>query len=110
MENLLNHLLGDGVKELEEYEFNGTIYIRLSKKGFYTISDLENEGYVSKWRKEKREKIWKYFLGAITISTFLVVGFRFYRDFLNSKSAAALPINQTKTVPVNPNAGLKATP
>jgi hypothetical protein len=81
VENHLNFLLGQGINELEEYEHNYKKYIRLSRKGFYTISDLKHEGYIAKWKKENRAKWWKYVAGGIAILTFLLVSVRFIKDY-----------------------------
>jgi len=98
VENVINLLLGQGVNELEEYEHDGKTYVRLTKKGFYTISDLKNEGYVAKWNEKWREKAWKKFVAIITIFTFILVGYRFYRDFIGTKQRSVQSTSSTDTI------------
>lgn len=81
VENNLNFLLAPGVNELEVYEYNGIKYVRLTRKGFYTISDIKHEGYVAKWAKVNREKAWKYVAGGIAVLTFVLVSIRFFKDY-----------------------------
>src|SRR5580692_8994521 len=54
VENILNFLIGDG--QLQKNFSNGVEYIRLSEKGWGTMTDLENEGYVARDLKLKKEE------------------------------------------------------
>ncbi|MDO6435748.1 hypothetical protein Q4E93_34355 [Flavitalea sp. BT771] len=97
IENVINFLLGQGVNELEKYEYDGKTYIRLTPKGIYTISDLRNEGYIAKWKGKWRENFWKRLVAIITVCTFILVSYRFYKDFIDGNQRMKQPTNAIKT-------------
>jgi hypothetical protein len=68
-ENNINFLIGDQM--LERNHILQTL--SLTDKGFATMTDLENLGYVKKAIRERNEILLKYFLAFITIATFIIL-------------------------------------
>ena len=95
VENHLNFLIGDNaIKEVGAMD----TYLSLSRKGWFMMTNNKTDGYFAKMKKEKRDKNLKIFLAIISIATFLLVGYRFYADFIKNKQELKAVPAQTKKV------------
>jgi hypothetical protein len=90
VENNINFLVGDG--KLKRNNIDNNEYLTLTDTGFATMTDLENLGYVTKPRKDRRETRIKYIGFVLAIATFILLCFE------------NCPTNNTSKA--NPNMGL----
>jgi hypothetical protein len=74
-ENNINFLVGDDMLKRD----NELQTLCMTDKGFATMTDLENLGYVTKANKEKRDNILKYGLACITLATFIILCFKTFK-------------------------------
>ena len=71
-ENNINFLVGDQMLKRD----NDLQTLCMTDKGFATMTDLENLGYVTKAKKESRDDFIKYGLACVTVATFIILCFK----------------------------------
>ena len=87
LENNINFLVGDGILKRDT-----TLHtLCMTDKGFATMTDPENLGYVPKAKKETRDNRIKNIAFVITIATFLVLCYNFCKTNFNSKNESVTP-------------------
>ena len=74
-ENNINFLVGDDMLKRD----NELQTLSMTDKGFATMTDLKNLGYVTKANKENRDNILKYGLACITLATFIILCFKTFK-------------------------------
>jgi len=79
VENNINYLVGDGQLERDVAQ---PFSLSMTDKGFATMTDLPNLGYVTIAKKEKKKNIWTFISGGIVVATFLIL---VYDTWFNSK-------------------------
>lgn len=92
IENNINYLVGDG--KLKRNDIGNNEYLTLTDTGFATMTDLDNLGYVTKAKKDKRETIIKYIGFIIAIATFVLLCFRTFIPHLFEQSQTTKQIRQ----------------
>ena len=75
-ENNINFLVGDQMLKRDTQLET----LSMTDKGFATMTDLENLGYVKKATKEKRDDFIKYGLACITVATFIILCFKTFKN------------------------------
>jgi hypothetical protein len=94
VENHLNFLIGDGtIKETNDLPVDP--YLSLSRKGWFMMTNCKTEGYEAKMKKERRDKNLKIVLAILSVATFLLVGYRFYADFIKNKHTIESTVKKT---------------
>jgi len=83
VENNINYLVGDGQLERDVTQ---AFSLSMTNKGFATMTDLPNLGYVTLAKKEKKKTIWAFISGGIVIATFLIL---VYDKWFNPKQTNA---------------------
>ena len=68
-ENNINFLVGDDMLKRDTVLES----LSMTNKGFATMTDLDNLGYVKKATKERQETFLKYGLAFVTVSTFVIL-------------------------------------
>jgi hypothetical protein len=82
-EKNINFLVGDGMLKRNTNPDS----LSTTDKGFATMTDLENLGYVVKAKKERRETIIKYIGFGIGVATFILLCFKTFIPQLFSQSS-----------------------
>ncbi len=83
LENNINFLVGDGMLKRDTTSHT----LCMTDKGFATMTDPKNLGYLIKAKKERNESRVKYIAFSVTIATFLIL---LYNNFISPK------LNQVK--------------
>ena len=89
IEPLLNLLVADGILRRKDQDIEGEQSLCLTDKGYSTMKDLKNLGYVTKEKENNKETGWKIILRYVAIATLIFVLIRFFIDFI-------LPLFQSK--------------
>ena len=89
IEPLLNFLVADGMLRRKDQDIEGEQSLCLTDKGYSTMKDLKNLGYVTKEKENNKETGWKVVLRYVAIATLIFVSIRFFIDFI-------LPLLQSK--------------
>lgn len=86
-ENNINFLVGDGMLKRDDDIHT----LRTTDKGFATMTDLENLGYVTMANKERRSDFIKYGTACITVATFIILCFKTFKpnDYKDNLSTPA---------------------
>ena len=77
-ENNINFLVGDGMLKRDTVLH----LLSMTDKGFATMTDLDNLGYVTKAKKERNETMIKYIGFCIGVATFILLFFRTFTPHL----------------------------
>ncbi len=116
LQPIINFLLDEGVLRRNDVG-KPTAFLNLTDKGNAIYGDFKSLGYVTKRKEIVRKRNWQIFLGFISISTFIMVGFRFYNDFMQRQNKTVQPIMEIKqdknildSVQTNKDSILKQTP
>jgi hypothetical protein len=73
IEPLLNFLVADGMLRRKDQNIEGHQSLCLSDKGYSSMKDLKNLGYVTLAKKKRLNFIWIRVSGGIVIATFLIL-------------------------------------
>lgn len=92
LENNINFLVGDGMLKRDT-----TLHtLCMTDKGFATMTDPKNLGYLVKAKKERIESRVKYIAFFVTIATFLILLYNnFISPRLNSTKSSSTPLTAT---------------
>lgn len=91
IEPFLNFLVADGMLRRKDQDVEGEQSLCLTDKGYSTMKDLKNLGYVTKEKENNKEIGWKVILRYVAIATLIFVLIRFFIDFI-------LPLFQSKLI------------
>jgi hypothetical protein len=89
IESHINLLVADGMLRRKDQDKEGSQSLSLSDKGYSTMRDLKNLGYLSKYKENHNEAIWKNVLRWVSIVTLILVLIKFINDWHNSKPRLA---------------------
>ena len=92
-ENNINFLVGEDMLKRD----NEIQTLCMTDKGFATMTDLENLGYVKKANKERRDDFVKYGLACITVATFIILCFKTFKP-TDDKSNSTTPTTTQDSV------------
>jgi hypothetical protein len=92
-ENNINFLVGDQMLKRD----NELQTLCMTDKGFSTMTDLKNLGYVTKAKKERRDDFIKYGLACITVATFIILCFKTFKPN-DDKSNSVTPATTQDSV------------
>ncbi|MBK7886786.1 MAG: hypothetical protein IPJ86_05610 [Bacteroidetes bacterium] len=100
IEPLLNFLVADGMLRRKNQDIEGEECLCLTDKGYSTMKDLKNLGYVIKEKENNKETAWKVVLRYVAIATLIFVLTRFFLDFIlpqfqSKQTQTASPTTQT---------------
>lgn len=93
IENNINFLVGDGQLERDSVQ---AFSLSMTDKGFATMTDLPNLGYVTTAKKERNIRRWANISGVIVILTFLIL---IYDTWFNKQKP--IPAQTETTQPAN---------
>jgi hypothetical protein len=100
-EKNINFLVGDSMLKRDT-----TLHtLWTTDKGFATMTDLKNLGYVTKVKKERLDNGIKYLAFGLAIATFLIL---FYNNFIKPKLAEK-PIPAPRSTEVAPKEDVQTT-